>query len=117
MTGLQIAEKIYNAADDKKASDILVFDMEGVADVTDYYLICSANTDIQVRAIADNIEDELAKIGMFAKSKEGYSEGSWVLMDYGYCVVHIFKEAEREYYNLEKLWARAGVVDFLDGKE
>ena len=116
MTALQIAEKIYQAADDKKAKDILVFDMEGISDATDYYIVCSANTDTQVRAIADNIEDELSKLGLFAKSKEGYSEGSWVLMDYSYCVVHIFKEEQREYYNLEKLWSKAPVVDFLGGK-
>lgn len=116
MIGKEIAEKIFKAAEDKKAKDILVLDMEGINEVTDYFIICSANSNTQVRAIADNIDDELSKLGYYPKTKEGYSEASWVLMDFGYCVVHVFLDEERTYYNLEKLWANAPVVEFEGGK-
>ena len=116
MIAKTIAEKIFQAADDKKASDILVLDMDGINDMTDFTIICSANSNTQVRAIADNIDDELSKLGYFAKTKEGYAEASWVLMDFGHCVVHIFLEDDRLYYNLEKLWVNAPVVEFEGGK-
>lgn len=114
MTSIEMAKQIFKAADDKKAKDIKVFDMENISDVTDYYLVCSGGSDVQVKAIADNIEDEMDKQGVFLKSKEGYQEGSWILLDYNYCVVQVFLESEREHYNLEKLWLKAPQVDFLE---
>ena len=116
MIAKEIAAKIFKAAEDKKAKDILVLDMAGINEVTDYFIICSANSNTQVRAIADNIDEELSKNGYFPKTKEGYADASWVLMDFGYCVVHIFLDEERTYYNLEKLWANAPVVEFEAGK-
>lgn len=113
MTALEMAKLIHKAADDKKAKDILILDMEGICDVTDYFIICSGNSNTQVQAIADNIEDELAKEDCFIKNKEGYNEANWVLLDYSFCVVHIFQESEREFYNLERLWGRAPVVEML----
>ncbi|MBP2628906.1 MAG: iojap-like protein [Firmicutes bacterium] len=99
-----IAEKIVVAAEDKKARDVRVLDVEGISTVTDCFVICSANSDTQVKAIADNIEKELDKEGIKILHKEGYREGRWILMDYGTCVTHVFVEEEREFYNLERLW-------------
>lgn len=112
-----LAKLIVAAAEDKKANDILVLDIGKVSTISDYFIICSANSTTQTRAIADNIEDELDKIGMNIKRKEGYREGEWVLMDYGSCVVHIFVEAERDFYNLEKLWSEAETVNLSEMNE
>ena len=71
-------------------------------------MICSAQSATQVRAIADSIEDKLAETrGILPSHKEGYTEGNWILMDYGDFVAHIFRETERDFYNLEQLWADA----------
>lgn len=111
MTGIKLTECIYKAIDDKKGNNIIVLNMQGVSDIADYCLICSAGSDVQARAIADHIDESLGKIGVFPIAQEGYSTGEWILLDYAYCVVHIFIESEREYYDLEKLWLRAERVD------
>lgn len=100
----KIAKKIMVAAEDKKATDVRILNVEGISMVTDSFVICSAQSNTQVKAIADNIEDELAKDGVKMLHKEGYREGRWILMDFGSCIAHIFAEEEREYYNLERLW-------------
>jgi len=99
-----LTEKIVVAAEDKKARDVRVLDVEGISMVTDSLVICSANSNTQVKAIADNIEKELGKEGIKMLHKEGYREGRWILMDYGTCITHVFVEEEREFYNLEHLW-------------
>jgi ribosome-associated protein len=112
MTTLELARKIATLADDKKGQDILLLDMEKLSFITDYYVIVSANNTTLVKAIADYIEDKLGEIGLFTKHKEGYSEGHWVLMDFEGVVVHVFLETEREFYNLEQLWADAPSESF-----
>ena len=109
-----LAKKICKAAADKKAEDIITMDMRGLMFSTDYFVICSANTATQVRAIADNIEDELAKENIHFSHKEGYHEGEWILMDYGDVVAHIFKTANRDYYALEKLWGDAKIENYSE---
>lgn len=99
-----ITEKIVTAAEDKKARDVRVLDVEGISMVTDSFIICSANSNTQVKAIADHIEKELEQAGIKMLHEEGYREGRWILMDFGTCIVHIFAEEEREFYNLERLW-------------
>ena len=107
LTPQELANKIAKAAADKKAKDILLLNMETVSPVSDYFIIASAGNNILVKAIADNIEDKLAEENIFINHKEGYAEGRWILMDYGFCVAHIFLEEERDFYNLEQLWADA----------
>ena len=111
----ELVERICRAADDKKAHDIVTMKMEGVMPSTDYFVICSAPTATQVRAIADNIEDELHEAGVDFYHKEGYNEGEWVLLDYGDVVAHVFREVNREYYALEELWSAAELKHF-DGR-
>lgn len=111
----EIAKKICAAADDKKAANIIIMDMRGLIFSTDYFVICSAPTATQVRAIADNVEEELDKVGVNFSHKEGYHEGEWILLDYGDIVVHIFKNENREYYALEKLWGDAKITSY-EGK-
>ena len=108
----ELAEKIAKIADDKKGKDILLLNMEGISYMTDYFVIASASNTTLVRAIADAIEDKLAEQQVFCRHKEGYNDGRWVLMDFGDAVVHIFLEEERNFYNLEQLWADAPSEEF-----
>ena len=105
---------ICKAASDKKARDIVTMDMRGLMSSTDYFVICSANTATQVRAIADNIEEKLEEAGVSVGHKEGYREGEWILLDYGDAVAHIFQQESREYYALERLWGDAKLTPYED---
>ena len=95
------------AVREKKAQNILVMDMQKVLPVTDYFLIASGTSSTQVQAIADSIEEKLEEAGLKFLHKEGYREGRWILLDYGYFVAHIFINEERQFYNLEQLWSSA----------
>lgn len=99
------------AAKDKKASNITVLDIREVTVIADYFIICSGFSSTQVRAIAENVQDELEEAGMLALRREGFREANWVLLDYGDVIVHVFQDAERQFYNLERLWGDAPVVD------
>ncbi len=114
MMSEKLSEMIAKAASEKKARDIVVMDMRNISLVTDYFIVCSANSSTQVKAIADHIEDELAKENLFFAHKEGYREGRWVLLDYTDCVVHIFIEEDRQFYNLERLWGDAPSTQYED---
>lgn len=110
----ELAEAICKAASDKKAEDIVTMDMRPLTPTADYFVVCSATTATQVRAIADSIEEELAEQGVAFLHKEGYREAEWVLMDYGDVVVHIFQQDAREYYALERLWGDAKLTPYED---
>ncbi|KNZ69531.1 iojap family protein [Thermincola ferriacetica] len=108
-------ELIYaaiRAAEDKKARDLVVLDLTDISPVCDYFLICSGNSSTQVQAIAENIKDKLREKDADFLRIEGMKDAHWILMDYGTFVVHIFQEEDRDFYNLEHLWADAKVVDF-----
>jgi ribosome-associated protein len=103
-----VAVLAAHAASDKKATDIMVIDVAQLLVVTEYFVICTGNTDIQVRAIADEVEDRVREdAGMKPIGREGAEEGKWVLLDYGDFVVHVFQPEERGFYRLEKLWGDA----------
>lgn len=95
------------AAIDKKAENVKILDLSQQSGFTDYFVICSGMSDRQVQAIADSVGHIMESNGTDALSAEGYSDGRWVLMDFGDVVVHVFLDALREYYDLEKLWADA----------
>ena len=109
-----MCQAICKAASDKKASDIVTLDMRELTSSTDYFVVCSANTATQVRAIADSIEEQLQEAGVDFFHKEGYREGEWVLLDYGDVVAHVFMQEAREYYALEQLWGDAKLSVYED---
>ncbi len=92
------------AALDHKAIDLVILE---VKQLSDYFVICSGNSDRQVQAIATHIEGNLGKQGLNPMGSEGKTEGRWALLDYGDVVVHIFYHPIREFYDLERLWADA----------
>jgi len=100
-----------DAAESKKAQDVKVLDLREVTSFTDYFVICSASSTRQGKAIADEIGKALKKIGELPVSAEGYDSGEWILLDYGDFIVHIFSETARGYYDLERLWRHARSVE------
>ena len=95
------------AAREKKAQEIVLLDLKGVADFTDYFLICSGASSRQVQTVSDEIERRLGLAGLHPAHVEGYNHAEWVLMDYMDFVVHIFSEQTRAFYDLERLWRTA----------
>jgi ribosome-associated protein len=103
-----LADKIAEIASDRKATDIRILDLRGIVSYTDYFVICSGNTERQTKAIHDAIHEQLKKEhGLLPRRVEGDRESRWVLMDYLDCVVHIFTPEARGYYRLEQLWGEA----------
>jgi ribosome-associated protein len=96
------------AMSDKKATDIVALDVSQLLVVTDYFVIGTGRTNVQVRAIADEVEEQLRVKGSEKPiGREGAGEDKWVLLDYGDFVVHVFQPEERDFYRLERLWADA----------
>lgn len=115
MDNQEILRIVVDAAEDKKAQDLVVLDIQGVALFADYFVICHGNSETQVQAIAKEIKDKAFKTGLNSKSMEGYDEARWVLVDLGDIIAHVFHKEEREYYNLEKLWFDASRVEVGEG--
>jgi ribosome-associated protein len=105
MTADEIVEAIAGYANDVKAIDVVALDVRGVLDYTDWFLICSGNTDRQTKAIHDRIHEGMKKDhGLLPRRVEGLQESRWILMDYLDVVVHVFVPETREFYGLERLW-------------
>lgn len=105
MTQKDIALIAAKALDDKRAKDIVCLKVDEMTVITDYMVIATGLSVPQVKALAENVEEELAKADLFAKRREGIAEGRWCVLDYGDVMVHIFHEQDREYYQLERLWS------------
>lgn len=101
-----------DAADNKKAGDIKVLDIRDISPIADYFIICSGSSPIQVRAIADEIEEKIENAGYELYHKEGYESSRWILLDFGEIIIHVFHEEERNFYNIERLWADAEVINY-----
>ncbi|KAA8782742.1 MULTISPECIES: ribosome silencing factor [Paenibacillus] len=107
----ELMNMVVAAADDKKASNIVALDLNNISLVADYFVICHGNSDTQVQAIATEIRKQAHTAGVTIKGIEGMDSARWVLMDLGDVVVHVFHRDEREYYNIERLWSDAKVVE------
>ena len=114
MTSKQLAFKIADMLVQKKGTRIVVMDLKKLTPVTDYFVICSASSDTQVKAIAEFVKDETKKMNEDAWKKEGMTNLNWVLLDFVNVVVHIFLEDTRKFYNLEGLWADAKITEIQD---
>lgn len=101
------ALKAAEIADEKKGIDIQVLDVRDLTIIADYFVICSGNSETQVKAIARAIEDSLGEEGIYPKKVAGKQEARWVLLDYADFIVHVFHDEERKFYELERLWADA----------
>lgn len=115
LKSLEAAQRCAVAADAKKAFEILILDLRKLTTICDYFVICSGSNTTQVGAIAEEIGQDLAKEGTKPSHVEGATGATWVLMDYGDVVVHIFEEQTRAYYRLEGLWGEAPQVALAAG--
>jgi ribosome-associated protein len=107
-----LAKIVVKAAEDKKADNILVLDISELSIIAEYFIICNGNNERQVQAIVTEIRDQAHKNGFNVRGIEGAEEGRWVLVDLGDVVVHVFHREERDFYNIERLWADAKAVSF-----
>ena len=107
---VELTKAAAAAADDKLAQDIIAFDVSELLAITDIFLLCSASSPRQVRAVQDAIEERMIELGAKAVRREGEREGRWVLLDFADVVVHIQHQDERVFYALERLWSDCPVV-------
>jgi len=104
--------RVAEAAWDKKAEELLVLDLRGLSDITDFFILCHGSSDRHVQAIADSIEESLHReLKLRPASVEGRLRADWILMDYIDFVVHVFLESKRSFYRLERLWGDAPIID------
>ena len=106
-----MAKLAYKALDDKKGEDIKVIDISEISVLADYFIIANGSNDSQVRALVENVEDELSKAGFEVRQREGYGLGNWVLLDFGSIIVHVFDKENRLFYDLERIWRDGKSVD------
>ncbi|MFP4466978.1 MAG: ribosome silencing factor [Candidatus Goldiibacteriota bacterium] len=104
-------KKIIDSLEEKKANHIKILDVSGISELWGYFVICSGTSDTHIRALRDNVEKNVEESGGRIYYKETGMESGWIIIDSGDILVHIFSEAMREYYSLERLWGGAEVAD------
>lgn len=108
--GEPIARLAATLAGELKANDVVVLDLRGVTDMTDFFVIASGTSDTHVRAVAEHIQTGLRDAGVSTTMTEGVTQGRWALLDYHDCVIHVFHPTLRQFYQLERLWGDATPV-------
>ena len=103
----ELAEIAAKALDSKKGRDIKVLEIDKITTLADYFVICSGGSNTQINALGDEVEKELTQAGEEPLHREGYRGGTWVLLDYGSVIVHVFTPEAHDFYDLEHLWADA----------
>ncbi len=107
---LDMARTACHALEDKKGEDVRILDISHLSVMSDYFVITNGNSDSQVKALVENVEEKMHQAGYTLKQQEGKG-GTWVLMDYGDVIVHIFDKDGRSFYNLERIWSDAKVIE------
>jgi ribosome-associated protein len=106
-----LVKLIAEACEDEKAIDITVLNVHDLTVLADYFVIASGRSVIQVKSIVDYVEAMMAEYDIIPIRREGHQEGVWAVLDYGSIILHVFREKEREYYNLENLWGDARQIE------
>ena len=114
MTARTLAKRIADLMISKKAIDVVILDLKKLTSATDFFVICSADSDTQVKAIADSVENGMEALGENVWHKEGYHALRWIVLDYVDVVVHVFHKEERSFYNLDRLWGDAKRTEVQD---
>ena len=114
MTTKEVLKSIYNALEEKKASDISIIDISSLSVVADYFVIASGDSTRQTAAICDNVEEMLGRNGITARQIEGRSAANWILMDYRDIIVHIFDKENRLFYDIERIWKDGRKIVSID---
>lgn len=100
-----MARTAWHALDEKKGEDIRVINISQVSVIADYFIIANGSSNSQVNALVDNVEEKMYEAGFTLKQREGYGAGTWVLLDYGDVIIHVFDRENRSFYNLERIWS------------
>lgn len=108
---MEMARIAYDALSDKKGENIQIIDISGVSVLADYFIITDGTSDSQIKALVENVDEKMTKAGYTLRQQEGLSSGSWVLMDYGDIIVHVFEKEKRAFYNLERIWSDGTPVE------
>lgn len=103
--GKEMARIAYDALEEKKGENIKVINISGVSIIADYFIIATGGSNSQINALVDNVNEKMHKAGYPLKQREGYGQGSWVLLDFGDIIVHVFDKENRSFYNLEHVWS------------
>jgi ribosome-associated protein len=111
-SSLALAQRAAQIAVDNRAQDVILLDLRGVTDMTDFFIIASGTSDTHVRSVGEHVMAELKKEGTRVSHVEGLEKGRWVLLDYVDFVVHVFHPTLRNFYQLERLWGDAAEVPF-----
>ena len=111
MTSLEIAKEVAKILDSKKGNNIKVIEVGEVTTLADYFVIAGGSSSTQIKALADEVEVKLKEIGIVPNHVEGHRSNSWVLIDYGNVVVHVFSKEARDFYDLERLWKDGENID------
>ena len=106
-----MVKAMYDAIDDKLGQDTAILNIGKVSSLCDYFVITSASSSRQVKAIADSVEDAMTELGLEPRGKEGREMQNWILLDYGDVMVHVFDEENRLFYDLERIWRDGKVVE------
>ena len=114
LTAKQVAYEVTKALDEKKGLNITLLKIDRVSSLADYFLICTGTSSTHVKTLCDYAEYTMEQLGENMLGREGHRGNSWELLDYGSVVVHVFTVEAREFYDLERLWADAEVVDLKD---
>ena len=109
LTSAQLSRQIADHMLDKKAHDVVIMDVRRLTSITDYFVICTGDPDVQIRAIVEHLDESLRQVGERPHHIEGYHNLTWVLLDFLDVVVHIFLPETRDYYAFEQLWADAAI--------
>jgi ribosome-associated protein len=107
---LELAHTVVDALEQKKGEDILLLDLQKVAMFTDYFVICSGTSDRMLDALAKGVEETVQEKHNIKGRAQGQSSGGWVIVDFGYVIVHLFAPETRDYYSLEELWKEGKVL-------
>ncbi|MCP1101065.1 ribosome-associated protein [Aequitasia blattaphilus] len=107
----EILQTAYKALDEKQGEDIVVLDIADISVIADYFIITNGNSDAQISALIDSVDEEMGKKNISIKQQEGNAKGDWVLLDYGDVIIHIFNKDSRMFYNLERIWSDAKRLD------
>ena len=111
LSAKEVMENIVKALDDKKAKDLTVLYTADITVLAEYFVICTAGSTSQIKSLSDEAGKRLTELGEPPRRVEGYRDGGWVLMDFGCVIVHLFLAESRGFYDLERLWSDAPVVD------
>ena len=114
MTPKEVAAVAAKALDDRKGVDISLLEITDVTTIADYFLICTGTSSTHVKSLCDAVEEAMDNAGEPALRREGHRSGTWVLLDYGCLVVHVFTDEARKFYDLERLWSDAQEMDMTE---